>query len=66
MLDMRNRLGLAAGEHIAIKLRPLEQLLGGLADRLQPAQARASAFAISSALMPSCGAVSGSSMRDFR
>ena len=39
LLDLGDRLRLAAPENVAAELRPVDQLLGELADRLQPAQA---------------------------
>jgi hypothetical protein len=38
MLDLGDRLGRAALEHFAAELRPVEQLLGDIADRFEPAQ----------------------------
>src|ERR1051326_472451 len=39
MLDVADRLGRAAREHLAIELRPRDQLLGRCAEGLKPAQA---------------------------
>src|SRR5580700_7094628 len=36
MPDLGDRLGLTAGKYLAAELRPIEQLLGDLADRLEP------------------------------
>ena len=38
MADMGDGLGIAARKHLALQLRPVHQAVGGLADRLQPAQ----------------------------